>query len=197
MVADRTKRSPSVHDAGLPYGSARSSEVLYEVADHIATITLNAPERMNTISGPMLGALSDAAARGRPRPRRALHRAHRRGPGVLRRARPGRADERPEGFARQPRRARRQPRRVRPARRSADRAAQPRHAHHLRAERRRRRLRPRPRARLRHPHRRRVGPSSTPASPSGASCPRAAAPGCCRGWSATRRPPRSPSPAAR
>jgi len=33
-------------------------EVLYEVADHIATITLNAPERMNTISGPMLDELS-------------------------------------------------------------------------------------------------------------------------------------------
>jgi enoyl-CoA hydratase/carnithine racemase len=35
-----------------------ASEVLYDVADHIATITLNAPQRMNTISGPMLGALS-------------------------------------------------------------------------------------------------------------------------------------------
>lgn len=34
------------------------SEVLYEVADHVATITLNAPERMNTISGPMLDAIS-------------------------------------------------------------------------------------------------------------------------------------------
>ncbi|MGD9702548.1 MAG: enoyl-CoA hydratase/isomerase family protein [Acidimicrobiia bacterium] len=34
------------------------SEVLYEVGEHIATITLNAPERMNTISGPMLEALS-------------------------------------------------------------------------------------------------------------------------------------------
>ncbi len=34
------------------------SEVLYEVADHIATITLNAPERMNTISGAMLDQLS-------------------------------------------------------------------------------------------------------------------------------------------
>ncbi|MCU1360248.1 MAG: putative enoyl-CoA hydratase, partial [Ilumatobacteraceae bacterium] len=33
-------------------------EVLYEVDQHIATITLNAPERMNTISGPMLAALS-------------------------------------------------------------------------------------------------------------------------------------------
>ena len=37
---------------------APSPEVRYEVADHIATITLDAPERMNTISGPMLGAIS-------------------------------------------------------------------------------------------------------------------------------------------
>jgi len=34
------------------------SEVLYEVADHIATITLNAPDRMNTISGEMLDSIS-------------------------------------------------------------------------------------------------------------------------------------------
>jgi hypothetical protein len=34
-----------------------SNEVLYDVADHIAVITLNAPERMNTISGPMLNDL--------------------------------------------------------------------------------------------------------------------------------------------
>ena len=34
------------------------AEVLYEVADHIATITLNRPERMNTISGPMLSQLT-------------------------------------------------------------------------------------------------------------------------------------------
>ncbi|CAB4560102.1 MAG: enoyl-CoA hydratase/isomerase family protein [Actinobacteria bacterium] len=34
-------------------------EVLYEVTDHVATITLNAPERMNTISGPMLDELSE------------------------------------------------------------------------------------------------------------------------------------------
>jgi enoyl-CoA hydratase/carnithine racemase len=33
-------------------------EVLYAVDDHIATITLNRPERMNTISGPMLALLS-------------------------------------------------------------------------------------------------------------------------------------------
>ena len=36
-----------------------SSEVLLSVADHIATITLNAPDRMNTISGAMLEELSD------------------------------------------------------------------------------------------------------------------------------------------
>jgi enoyl-CoA hydratase/carnithine racemase len=35
-----------------------TDEVTYEVADHVATITLNAPERLNTISGPMLDALS-------------------------------------------------------------------------------------------------------------------------------------------
>ena len=34
------------------------TEVLYEVADHIATITLNAPERLNTISSAMLEQLS-------------------------------------------------------------------------------------------------------------------------------------------
>jgi enoyl-CoA hydratase/carnithine racemase len=40
-----------------------ASEVLYDVSDHIATITLNAPERMNTISRPMLNALSAALLR--------------------------------------------------------------------------------------------------------------------------------------
>ncbi len=38
--------------------TAINDEVLYEVADHIATITLNRPERMNTISGPMLDQLT-------------------------------------------------------------------------------------------------------------------------------------------
>ncbi|MDO8391936.1 MAG: enoyl-CoA hydratase [Actinomycetota bacterium] len=36
-----------------------TDEVLYSVADHIATITLNAPERMNTISGVMLDQLAE------------------------------------------------------------------------------------------------------------------------------------------
>jgi enoyl-CoA hydratase/carnithine racemase len=35
------------------------AQVLYEAADGIATITLNRPERMNAISGPMLASLSD------------------------------------------------------------------------------------------------------------------------------------------
>jgi enoyl-CoA hydratase/carnithine racemase len=34
-------------------------EVLYAVADYVATITLNRPERMNTISGPMLRQLTE------------------------------------------------------------------------------------------------------------------------------------------
>ncbi|MFM8390586.1 MAG: enoyl-CoA hydratase/isomerase family protein [Actinomycetota bacterium] len=40
-----------------------SAEVLYEVDEHIATITLNAPERMNTISSAMLDELSEALLR--------------------------------------------------------------------------------------------------------------------------------------
>lgn len=44
------------------YGSPMS-EVLYDVADHVATITLNAPERMNTISGAMLEELSEQLLR--------------------------------------------------------------------------------------------------------------------------------------
>jgi enoyl-CoA hydratase/carnithine racemase len=43
--------------------TVETDEVLYEVADHVATITLNAPDRMNTISGPMLQAISEALLR--------------------------------------------------------------------------------------------------------------------------------------
>lgn len=39
---------------------ATTDEVLYAVGDHVATITLNAPERMNTISLRMLDRLSQA-----------------------------------------------------------------------------------------------------------------------------------------
>jgi enoyl-CoA hydratase/carnithine racemase len=41
-----------------PEQATEAPEVLYAVADHIATITLNRPERMNTISGPMLNQLT-------------------------------------------------------------------------------------------------------------------------------------------
>ena len=37
----------------------QAAQVLYEAADGIATITLNRPERMNAISGPMLASLTD------------------------------------------------------------------------------------------------------------------------------------------
>jgi enoyl-CoA hydratase/carnithine racemase len=37
----------------------QDSDVLYEVADGVATLTLNRPERMNTISGPMLDRLTE------------------------------------------------------------------------------------------------------------------------------------------
>jgi enoyl-CoA hydratase/carnithine racemase len=36
------------------------TELLYDVSDHIATITLNRPDRLNAISGPMLDSLSQA-----------------------------------------------------------------------------------------------------------------------------------------
>lgn len=39
------------------------SEVLYEVSEKVATITLNAPERLNTISGAMLTELSEQLLR--------------------------------------------------------------------------------------------------------------------------------------
>ena len=40
-----------------------SNEVLYDVDNHVAVITLNAPERMNTISGPMLNDLAKLLVR--------------------------------------------------------------------------------------------------------------------------------------
>ena len=36
------------------------ADLLYEVDDHIATITLNRPDRLNAISGPMLQSFSEA-----------------------------------------------------------------------------------------------------------------------------------------
>jgi enoyl-CoA hydratase/carnithine racemase len=44
---------------GVAAGAVQGDEVLYASADNVATITLNRPERMNTISGPMLRQLTD------------------------------------------------------------------------------------------------------------------------------------------
>ena len=54
----------------LPKPAAQAqAEVLYEVADGIATLTLNRPERMNAISGPMLMGLSDLLAKANADPK--------------------------------------------------------------------------------------------------------------------------------
>ena len=199
--AGRYVRAMTATDASAPPSTdapAPRDEVRYEVADHVATITLDAPERMNTISGP------DARRRSPGRlleadrdPRRALHRADRHRAGVLRRARPRRPGQDHERRARQPRHAvaaapasstcatrRRSCCTTSTRRRSApSTAAPPATASTSRSA-----------ATSASPPRR---PSSTPASPSAASCPRAAARGCCRGWSATPRRPSSPSGPAR
>lgn len=41
-----------------PAEAVSSNDVLYDVAGHVATITINRPDRQNTISGPMLDALT-------------------------------------------------------------------------------------------------------------------------------------------
>jgi len=53
MTASNPTTDPASPDHAAP------DEVLYGVEDHIATITLNAPERMNTISRAMLDALTN------------------------------------------------------------------------------------------------------------------------------------------
>lgn len=50
-------------NANDPGNGTHTDEVLYRVDEAVAHITLNAPERMNTISGAMLEALSDALLR--------------------------------------------------------------------------------------------------------------------------------------
>lgn len=49
--------------AAQPASQAMPEELLYGVDGPVATVTLNAPQRMNTISGPMLRQLTDALVR--------------------------------------------------------------------------------------------------------------------------------------
>lgn len=49
--------------AAQPAPAVMPDELLYAVDGAVATITLNAPQRMNTISGPMLRQLTDALVR--------------------------------------------------------------------------------------------------------------------------------------
>lgn len=53
----------TVNDANVSIPPSSPSEVRYEVADHVATLTLDAPERMNTISGVMLQEISELLLR--------------------------------------------------------------------------------------------------------------------------------------
>lgn len=51
-----------------PKTEGRAVEVLYDVSDGIATLTLNRPDRMNAISGPMLARLSELLLRANADP---------------------------------------------------------------------------------------------------------------------------------
>ena len=50
---------PMTDTLDKPPAKTAPEEVLYEVSDAIATLTLNRPERMNAISGPMLARLTE------------------------------------------------------------------------------------------------------------------------------------------
>jgi enoyl-CoA hydratase/carnithine racemase len=63
MVNGTHYRFHTVNDANATTPTSSASEVRYEVADHVATLTLDAPERMNTISGIMLREISELLLR--------------------------------------------------------------------------------------------------------------------------------------
>src|SRR5687767_28861 len=63
-IAEKIAPAPSA----APEPSAPEQEVLYAVDGGIATITLNAPQRMNTISGPMLQGLAELLVRSNENP---------------------------------------------------------------------------------------------------------------------------------
>lgn len=57
-------RSWQHRDMSNPVTQAiEDAELLYEVSEHVATITFNRPQRMNTISGPMLDLLTELLLR--------------------------------------------------------------------------------------------------------------------------------------
>jgi len=58
MTAASASPAPSAQPATAQTDDAHSDQVLYEVEHHIATLTLNRPDRQNTITRPMLAALS-------------------------------------------------------------------------------------------------------------------------------------------
>ena len=106
--------------------------MLYATADHIATITLNRPARMNTISRAMLGELTerlleaDADRDVRVIVLTATGRAFCAGLDLTEVMRPSASGGIASGIERH---------RSRPAQHPAHRAVQPRQAHHLRPER--------------------------------------------------------------
>jgi enoyl-CoA hydratase/carnithine racemase len=58
MTAASASPAPSAQPATAPTDDAHTDQVLYAVEDYIATLTLNRPDRQNTITRPMLAALS-------------------------------------------------------------------------------------------------------------------------------------------
>ncbi len=58
MTAPSVSPAPSAQTDTAPTNDAHTDQVLYAVEDYIATITLNRPDRQNTITRPMLAALS-------------------------------------------------------------------------------------------------------------------------------------------
>lgn len=49
--------------SGAAGGDASDAVLLYDVADHVATLTLNRPDKRNALSATLVGALKDALAR--------------------------------------------------------------------------------------------------------------------------------------
>ena len=164
-----------------PSVPSTTADLLAEQRGRIAVFTLNRPERLNAISGEMLGELSAKLVEADKDPDTrciVLTGAGRGFCAGLDLVAVG------EGGIGQPPAARgRQPPAppLRLARRAHQRDVEARHAGGLRRQRRRRRLRHGLDAARGHPHRLGIGEDGGGDGPSAASCRRAAALGCCRG----------------